>query len=103
MKTDRYTGKPLVRLLECYVLKAIGHLAAEDEARLSAMEPQLRKVYRHNGSWVHIISSAMEFPNNMPETIEQMWRRNQDIARASGVDLGAQQFAEMFVDQNFAS
>jgi hypothetical protein len=101
MKTNRYAGKPLVRLLECYVLKAIGQLAAEDEARLSAMEPQLRKVYRHNGSWVHIVSSALDFPNNMAETIEQIWRRNQDVARASGVTLEAQQFAEMFVDQNF--
>jgi hypothetical protein len=101
MKTNRYAGKPLVRLLECYGLKAIGQLATEDEARLSAMEPQLRKVYRHNGSWVHIVSSALDFPNNMPETIEQIWRRNQDVARASGVTLEAQQFAEMFVDQNF--
>jgi hypothetical protein len=101
MKTNRYAGKPLVRLLECYVLKAIGQLAAEDEARLSAMEPQLRKVYRHNGSWVHIVSSALDFPNNMAETIEQIWRRNQDVARASGITLEAQQFAEMFVDQNF--
>jgi hypothetical protein len=44
----------------------------------------------------------MEFPNNMPETIGQMWRRNQDAAHASGVNLEAQQFAEMFVDQNFS-
>jgi hypothetical protein len=103
LKTDRYAGKPLVRLLEYYALKAIGQLAPEDEVRLSEMEPQLRKVYRHNGSWMHIISSAMKFPNNMPATIEQMWQRNQQIARASGANLDAQQFAEMFVDQNFAS
>jgi hypothetical protein len=83
------------------VLKAVGALSPDNEARLIAMEPKLREIYRKNGSWTQILSSVMEFPNNMPEMIEQMWRRNQEIARAGSVSLEPQHFAEMFVDNNF--
>ena len=38
---DRYAGKPFLRLLECYVLAAIGELSDEQQATLRAMEPKL--------------------------------------------------------------
>ena len=101
MNSDRYSGKPLIRLIECYVLKAIGELPQNEETRLTAMEPQLRDTFHQEGTWTQVISATLGFPNEMPETIAQMWRQNQEIARANKVQLEPQRFAEMFVDQNF--
>ena len=61
------------------------------------------KVYKCSGSWEQIIASTMELPDDMPTLIRDMWKRNQEIAAANCVALSAQQFAEMFVDQNLAS
>jgi hypothetical protein len=38
----------------------------------------------------------------LPDEVRRMWANNQDIARKNGLTLTAQQFAEMFVDENFA-
>jgi hypothetical protein len=93
-------GKPLLRLLECYVLHAIGELASTDEAKLRAIEPDLARIYARSGSWIEIIASTMDLPSNLPDTILTMWRRNQIVARERGVPLTPQRFAEMFLDQN---
>ena len=44
----------------------------------------------------------MNMPPEMPEAIRDMWVRNLEIARMNGITLPPQQFAEMFVDENFA-
>lgn len=97
---QRYAGKPLLRLLEYYVLWSIGHLAEEDASRLQAMAPKLTDTFGGDGTWQGAIATTMELPHNMPELIRQVWARNQQIAAASGVELPTEQFAEMFVDSN---
>ena len=37
--SDRYEGKPFIRLVDCYVLDAIGHLDDAQEAQLIEMTP----------------------------------------------------------------
>lgn len=96
----RYEGKPLLRLLECYTLKVINELSPADEANLAAMVPKLEQVYKQCGSWSEIIAAVMKFPASMPTLIMEMWKRNQEIAKANNLSLSPQQFAEMFVDQN---
>jgi hypothetical protein len=44
----------------------------------------------------------MDMPPEMPEAIRDLWVKNLGIARANGVTLHPQEFAEMFVDENFA-
>lgn len=100
--TARYRGKPLLRLLECYVLKAINNLSADDLANLTAMQPKLAQVYGNKGAWDQIIAATMELPEHMPTLIVQMWERNQEIAKAKNISLSPQQFAEMFVDENLS-
>ncbi|TGP17897.1 MULTISPECIES: hypothetical protein [unclassified Mesorhizobium] len=103
MSTDaRYDGKPLLRLLELYVLKAIGELSKESEDSLNAMAPQLRAIYGGNGRWDDAIAKALHMPDTMPDAIRDMWKKNLKIAHDNKVTLTPQQFAEMFVDNNFA-
>ena len=84
-------------------MKAIDQLSVEDNASLKELEDDLAQVYGHEGSWDEIVAATMEFPANLPEIILQMWKENQDIAEENGDTLEAQDFAEMFVDENLAA
>lgn len=102
MVNPRYDGKPLLRLLEIYVLNVIGELSQKDAEGMKAMTPKLRELYSHNGEWPEIIAATVELPQEASSEIRGMWKRNQELARKNDVTLSAQQFAEMFVDDNFA-
>ena len=97
---QRYAGKPFLRLLECYVLSAAGELPVADEQRLEAMTPKLREVYKRQGSWQEIVAREMELPPDLPQHIRALWTRNKQRAENSGVELTAEEFARMFVDEN---
>ncbi|AHF89145.1 hypothetical protein OPIT5_01590 [Opitutaceae bacterium TAV5] len=100
--SNRYDGKPMLRLLECYVLWAIGKLESKEEYTLAQMEPKLRQVLNQEGDWREIIARAMSLPSNMPELIRANWAENLEIAKQHSATLTPQQFAEMFVDDNLA-
>ncbi len=103
MSTDpRYAGKPLLRLIECYVLWAIDELPEKESAALVSMTPKLREIYRSEGSWQEVIAATLHFGAEMPTRLKALWERNLDIARQNNVELTPQQFEEMVVDENFA-
>ncbi|MBR0712096.1 hypothetical protein [Bradyrhizobium liaoningense] len=99
----RYEGKPLLRLLELYVLRAIDELPQVDQQNLDKMAPKLQAIYGGGGTWHEAVAAAVHMPLDMPSKIRGIWVRNCEIARTNGVTLGAQTFAEMFVDENFAA
>ncbi|MER8395249.1 hypothetical protein NKH10_25755 [Mesorhizobium sp. M1340] len=101
LTNPRYDGQPLLRLLDVYVLWAIGELSQESEDGLKRMAPKLRSIYGGDGQWHDAIAHSMHMPEGMPAAIRDMWARNLEIARVNGVTLPPQKFAEMFVDENF--
>jgi len=102
MGSLRYQGKPLLRLLELFVLNSISELSDAEAEGLNKMQPKLSSLYGRQGSWDQIIASIIGFPDNMPALIRENWTRNQVIAKTNSLELTPQQFAEMFVDQNLA-
>ena len=100
MNPSRYEGKPLLKLLESYVLWTIGQLPTKDAELLTQMTPKLQSIYGIQGDWHQIISAVMELPPNMPTLIRDLWTKNTQIASENGVTLAPQHFAEMFVDDN---
>jgi hypothetical protein len=98
---DRYTGKPFLRLLECYVLNCIDQLDDSQRATLVKMEPKLSGVYKMNGSWLDIVNAQMEFPESLPGQIKDIWSKYLDQAKAQGMSVDPNEFAMSFVDQNF--
>src|SRR5262245_39743753 len=72
----RYHGKPFLRLLECFVLKAIGQLSEEHRRTLEQMAPKLRELYKRDGTWDEIVGAVMEVPPHLPGKIEEMWKKN---------------------------
>ncbi|HKQ11641.1 MAG TPA: hypothetical protein VJS85_10650 [Rhizomicrobium sp.] len=101
---DRYQGKPLLRLLELYILKALDELPAMEQETLTRLAPKLQAIYGGNGQWHEAIEAAVRMPADMPQSIRGMWEKNLEIARANNVPaLSAQKFAEMFVDENLTA
>ena len=98
---SRYHGKPLLRLLECYVLAAIGELQLEDEEWLEKMSPKLREVYGVQGRWHEIVAQVMNFPHNIDDEFRRLWDHNRNLAAKNNENLIAEDFARMFVDDNF--
>lgn len=101
MTTDRYSGKPFLRLLDSYVLAAIGALPQEQADSLHAMEPKLRSVYGSDGDWLRIVADQMGFPDHLPERIKEIWDNGVAKMRASGMSPDAVEFTRHFVDTNF--
>jgi hypothetical protein len=102
--SDRYAGKPLLRLLELYVLKALGELPVLEQETLDRMAPKLQAVYGGNGSWHGALEAAVHMPADMPQQIRGMWAKNLEIAGTNNIPaLSAQKFAELFVDENLTT
>ena len=100
----RYDGKPLLRLLELYILKALDELPPIEQETLTRLAPKLQAIYGGNGQWHEAIEAAVHMPADMPQQIRDMWAKNLEIAKANNVPaLSAQKFAEMFVDENLTT
>jgi hypothetical protein len=97
---DRYSGKPFLRVLECYVLWAIGELSDKDQQTLVAMTPKFAEIYKRQGSWQEIVAGVMDFPADIPAHISACWEENRERALRNNEQLLPDHFAQMFVDQN---
>jgi hypothetical protein len=97
----RYDGKPLLRLLELYILHVLGELPLPEQESLNRLAPKLQSLYGGNGQWHEAVAAAVRMPAEVPATIREMWEKNLEIARANNVPaLTPQKFAELFVDEN---
>jgi len=86
----RYAGKPLVRLLECYVLWAIDKLPEKEAAQLLEMTPKLQAVYGSDGSWQDIVAATVGAGAEMPQNLKSLWTKNSEIAQRNGLSLEPQ-------------
>ncbi|MFL5341415.1 MAG: hypothetical protein ACJ8F7_14820 [Gemmataceae bacterium] len=100
---SRYEGKPLLRILECYVLDTIGQLSSTDRSNLERMTPKLQSVYKLDGDWRNVIAQTMRFPKSLDDNIRSLWTRNCELAVARGEELLPEDFARMIVDENLVS
>jgi hypothetical protein len=99
-KQDRYEGKPFLKLVDAFVLKAIGCLDSSQESLLEQMTPKLQATFNHSGSWEDIVIAQLEFPPDVRVSILDLWQKNQAIAKQRGAELTPMQFVEMFVRDN---
>lgn len=100
--TDRYAGKPFLKLVDSYVLDAIGHLDEVSDAALTAMEPQFHAAFGMAGPWRVIVSDNMKFPEGMPGAIREIWDKGRvRFVDANGHEPDPAEFARIFVDTNF--
>ena len=98
----RYDGRPLLRLLDAYVLDAIGHLDPDQDAELRAMEPELRREWGGTGGWRELCAAQMRFPDGMAGAVREVWDKGRArFIETEGYEPNAVQFTRSFVDSKF--
>ena len=98
---NRYSGKPFLRLLECYVLYSIGELDKQQISYLEKMESELENIYSMNGSWIEIVNSQMNFSDSLPLQINDVWKKCLEQSKKQRKIITPNEFAVEFVKQNF--
>lgn len=96
---DRYKGRPLVLVLENYVLDCLGALSPESQEKVADV---VQKGFGGDRDWKRTIRHQLGIPDTLDQSLRQMWAQNQQIARENDFDLHPVQFAKMVVDKNFA-
>ncbi|WP_294332213.1 hypothetical protein [uncultured Sphingomonas sp.] len=100
--TDRYTDKPFLKLLDAYVLDAIGHLDDKSDAQLTAAEPALREAFGGDSDWRSIVVERMQFPEGIAGAIREVWEKGAVRFREEqGHEPDPAEFTRIFNDTNF--
>jgi hypothetical protein len=100
LDSDRYKGKPLLILLENYVLDCIDSLPKDKAAAIIAM---VQRVYGGDADWKATLRSTLHLDDSLDERLRRMWVRNQDRSRKANQTLVPEDFARIVVDQNFSA
>ena len=98
---DRYQNRPLLRLLDCYILDVIGELPARQQEILRTLEPKLQETFGTPGDWREIVAAQMGFLPSVPLSIEALWTAFQQDEQRLGREASASDFVRQFVAQNF--
>lgn len=94
--TDRYEGKPLLRLIESYALSVIGELPEDSEAAVRLVVQRLWGTDAPD--WRASFRKELYWTASIDETIRENWVAYQAAARAAGVTNSAVEFSKIFAD-----
>ena len=97
---ERYAGRPLLIVLENYVLDCIGALPPDRQALAHSV---VQRVWGGGDDWKETVRVQLHLESSLDESLRGMWSRNQELAKQRNQPLHPIQFAKMIVDQNFAS
>lgn len=67
----RYAGRPLLRLLDCYVLALTGNLAPDMEAKVAET---VQRSFGGGADWKATLRQTVKLPDNLDERIKALWR-----------------------------
>ena len=96
---ERYRGRPMLVVLENYILAAIGQLPAEKQAGIAKI---VQAVFGGSADWMQTVRTQLQLGEGLDTSLQAMWDRNQTTATQNGITLHPIQFAKMVADQNFA-
>jgi hypothetical protein len=88
----RYDGRPLLRLLDSYVLALTSNLDRETELKVAKM---VRATFGRGADWMATLRRAINLPDDMDRRIRELWR-----AQPPGTDPSV--FAVAVSDDTFA-
>jgi hypothetical protein len=96
---ERYKGRPLLIILENYVLDCIGELPPDKQA---LARTTVQRVFGGGEDWRATMREQLQLAPAMDDALRGMWTRNQELARQHHQELHPIQFAKMVADENFA-
>ena len=101
MSQDRYDGRPLLRLLDCYILDTIGELPQAQQETLQRIEPNLQQAFGSTAGWRGIVEEQMGLLPSVALGMETLWANFQQDEQRLGNHAKPSDFVRAFVDQNF--
>jgi hypothetical protein len=99
VEPERYKGRPLLALLENYVLDCIGALPPEANPQLAYL---VKEVFGGDADWKKTLRQKLRLPDRVDEDIREMWTKGQATAGQAQQQLHPVQYAKMFVDANWS-
>jgi hypothetical protein len=100
---DRYTGRPMLRFLDAYVLDALGLLDDETTNSMAALAPQLAAALGSTASqWQRIVAESLDIPDDAPDHIVHVWNDTQAKAAAQNAGVDPVTFARLVADSLLA-
>ena len=96
---ERYSGRPLLIVLENYVLDCIGELGPDKQALARSV---VQRVWGGGDDWKATVREQLKLLPSTDEALHGMWSRDQELAQQHNQPLHGIQFARMVVDENFA-
>lgn len=93
----RYDREPMLRLLECAILRLVGKLSTADEARLNSISTKIATSLGGTGPWYEVIAEKMELNTQTQDTIKNLWASY--LASSSEVQPDAERFARQIADK----
>lgn len=95
----RYEGTPMLRLLDAYVLDAMGVLDDASREQIERLTPELPRILGTGpGTWQEVIAEAMEFPPGLPDRIHAQWQEALKRADTAGGTVDPVAFAHFVCD-----
>ena len=101
MDNTRYDGRPLLRFVECYVLRVIGELPTKDERHMQEAEHILQETFSSKDKWYDIIKDEIRISATDDDEIKKMWFDHKKLTQYHKQVLTSEEFARIIVDQNF--
>lgn len=95
----RYAGRPLLILLENYILSTIGHLTPEKEAINASIT---QRIFGGGEDWRGTLRGTLRLEATVDEDLCRMWGEQQAAARDAGAAAVPEDFARRVADENFA-
>lgn len=98
---ERYASRPLLRLLDDYVLDVIGALPGETQPVLLEV---VRLAYPDapGHTWREVLENELDLEPDLKRRILSMWRDYQTLMAGQGEAADPSEFAVSFADENFA-
>jgi hypothetical protein len=94
----RYRQDPIYFFFESYILDVIGHLPRERSEGVQSMP--LHQIFKTKSTeWRSVLRETLHLSQTVDVAILDLWYRNQDIAKAQGVEFTPEQFAMDFADE----
>ena len=99
---DRYAGRPLVRLLDAYVLDVLGALDEQTAALARSLAPKAAAALGvEGGSWQEVIEKAMDIPPSAQNELRAMWEQHVHAVIDEGQTPDVLAFTYALVDSTF--
>src|SRR5438105_4105200 len=97
LNSERYKGKPLLLVLENYVLDCIGVLPSD---KVTTITQIVQRVFGGGDDWKATVRATLHLEDSVDNNLRQLWERNQQMARDANKVLSPEDFARIIVDDN---